>query len=222
MTKTCLRYPPVTAAPPPTASVDEVFCDFGPLPVQSLCEWRNGDGGLEWKAGTGLGTNWLGGPPMDSTSGSMEGGYAFLETSQIPPKDSKPRSPGGLLHSPQLGSTGVAGTCFTFKYAMDGLSSAGLRVLLHMGVDAYSVKKETRDVESDDQEDNADNNSTASPVPRQQPTNIADDRVLWHALYYTLGAWQQAQILYTFPDIHSVRDDIDDGRKYNYLFDTTT
>lgn len=61
----------------PTASVDEVFCDFGPLPVQSLCEWRDGCGALEWNAGTGLASNWLGGPPTDSTSGSMEGGSVY-------------------------------------------------------------------------------------------------------------------------------------------------
>ncbi|XP_012264977.2 MAM and LDL-receptor class A domain-containing protein 1-like [Athalia rosae] len=194
------RYPPVTVAPPVTASVDEVFCDFGPLPVQSLCEWQNGDGALEWKAGTGLGTNWLGGPPSDSTAGTMEGGYAFIESSEMPAKDSKPRSPGGLLHSPQLGSTGVAGTCFTFKYAMDGLSSAGLRVLLHMGVDGYSIRKETQRGENDIDDDN----STIIEPPRPQTTNIADERVLWHAQYYTLGVWQQAQILYTFPDIHSL------------------
>lgn len=61
-------------SPPPTASVDEVFCDFGPLPVQSLCEWQDGNGALRWTTGTGLSTNWLGGPPIDSTAGSMEGG----------------------------------------------------------------------------------------------------------------------------------------------------
>ncbi|XP_015520963.2 MAM and LDL-receptor class A domain-containing protein 1-like [Neodiprion lecontei] len=195
------RYPPVTDPPPVTASTDEVFCEFGSSIGPTLCEWQNGDGALQWKGGTGLGTNWLGGPPVDaSLGGSMEGGYAFLETSQTPAKDSKPRSPGGLLHSPQLSSTGVAGTCFTFKYAMDGLSSAGLRVLLHMGFDPYSFKKETRDTETDQDDDN----STIVVPPRQQPTSLAEERVLWHALYYTLGVWQQARILYTFPNIHSI------------------
>lgn len=86
-----------------------------------------------------------------------------------------------------------------FKYAMDGLSSAGLRVLLHVGEDPFSIRKERTD-----ENDIETNNSTVVPVPRQQ-TTIADERVLWHAQYYTLGVWQQAQILYTFPEIHSVR-----------------
>ncbi|XP_015605831.1 MAM and LDL-receptor class A domain-containing protein 1 [Cephus cinctus] len=189
------RYPVVTI-PPPTATVDEVFCDFGPLPVQSLCEWQNGKGALEWVPGTGLGTNWLGGPSTDSTAGTIEGGYAFIETSQLPAKDLKTKSPGGLLHSPQLGSTGVSGTCFMFKYAMDGLSSAGLRVLLHTGVDENSIKKE-RPEESPIE--NATNISNCNP-----PTALSEERVLWHAQYYMLGTWQQAQILYTYPDIHSL------------------
>ncbi|XP_012277059.1 MAM and LDL-receptor class A domain-containing protein 1 [Orussus abietinus] len=188
------RYPTVTV-PPPTATVDEVFCDFGPLPVQSLCEWRNGNGALQWTPGTGLGTNWLGGPASDSTSGTMEGGYAFLETSKLPPKDAKSRSPGGFLHSPQLGSTGVSGTCFAFKYAMDGLSIAGLRVLLHVGVDEYSAKKEETD-------EIVPENGTISTSCA--PPEVGEERVLWHAQYYVLGVWQQAQILYTYPEIHSL------------------
>ena len=59
----------------PTVPVDEAFCDFGPLPVQSLCEWQDGCGALKWMTGTGLATNWLGGPPNDSTAGTVEGGY---------------------------------------------------------------------------------------------------------------------------------------------------
>lgn len=39
-----------------------------------LCEWQNGNGVLDWTPGTGLDTNWLGGPSVDATSGSMEGG----------------------------------------------------------------------------------------------------------------------------------------------------
>lgn len=121
--------------------------------------------------------------------------YAFLETSQVSSKDLKFRSPGGLLHSPQLGNTGVTGTCFMFKYTMDGLSIAGLRVLLHLGVDEFSFKKE------ETEELPIDNITVARPC---EPVEIVEERVLWHAQYYTLGVWQQAQILYTYPEIHSV------------------
>lgn len=72
-----LRYPSVTA-PLPTASVDEVFCDFGSFPTQTLCDWQNGDDALDWIAGTGMGTNWMGGPPSDYTTSTMEGGYVHF------------------------------------------------------------------------------------------------------------------------------------------------
>ncbi|KAL6443422.1 hypothetical protein ACFW04_002935 [Cataglyphis niger] len=188
------RYPTVTV-PPPTVTVDEVFCDFGPVPSMPLCEWQNGNGALEWTPGTGMGTNWLGGPSIDATSSTMDGGYAFLETSQVASKDLKFKSPGGLLHSPQLGSTGVAGTCFMFKYTMDGLSIAGLRVLLHIGMDEFSFKKE------ETEELPIENITTAKPC---ESVEVVEERVLWHAQYYMLGVWQQAQILYTYPELHSV------------------
>ncbi|XP_025072979.1 MAM and LDL-receptor class A domain-containing protein 1-like isoform X3 [Pogonomyrmex barbatus] len=187
------RFPTITV-PPPTVTVDELFCDFGPSPSMPLCEWQNGNGALDWTAGTGMGTNWVGGPSADATSGTMEGGYAFVETSQIPLKDVKYKSSGGLLHSPQLGSTGVAGTCFMFKYIMDGLSIAGLRVLLHVGTDEYSFKKEPEELPVE--------NTTV--IPPCEPVEIMEERVLWHAQYYTLGVWQQAQILYTYPELHSL------------------
>ncbi|XP_026667146.1 MAM and LDL-receptor class A domain-containing protein 1-like [Ceratina calcarata] len=189
------RYPPVTA-PPPTASVEEVFCDFGSFPTQTLCEWQNGDGVLEWMAGTGMGTNWMGGPPSDYSTGTMEGGYAFLETSELPQKDGKAKSLGGLLHSPQLGSTGVAGTCVMFKYNMEGLSIAGLRILLHVGTDEYSIKKEQT-------EEITPENVTAVPPPCK-PVEVFDERIIWNAQYYTLGVWQQTQMLYTYPEVHSL------------------
>jgi hypothetical protein len=67
-----------SSMPVPIASTDEVFCDFGPSPTQSLCEWQNGCGELKWITGTGLSTNWLGGPPTDSTAGTLEGGYLLI------------------------------------------------------------------------------------------------------------------------------------------------
>jgi len=82
---------------------------------------------------------------------------------------------------------------------MDGLSIAGLRVLLHVGTDAFSFKKEQPDVT----EELPVENITVSCEPANLP-EIVDERVMWHAQYYTLGAWQQAQILYTYPLLHSV------------------
>lgn len=64
----------VPPAPVPTSGIDEAFCDFGPLPSQSLCEWQDGCGDLTWQAGTGISTNWLGGPSVDSTASTAEGG----------------------------------------------------------------------------------------------------------------------------------------------------
>lgn len=98
------------------------------------------------------------------------------------------------MHSPQLGSTGVIGTCFMFKYTMDGLSIAGLRVLLHVGTDEFSFKKEQTTEEL----------PTENITTSCEPVEIMEERVMWHAQYYTLGVWQQAQILYTYPELHSV------------------
>lgn len=120
--------------------------------------------------------------------------YVFLETSQLSVKDGKAKTLGGLLHSPQLGSTGVAGTCIMFKYSIDGLSPAGLKILLHTGADEYSFKKEQT-------EEITPENAT---VPSCKPAEISDERVIWNAQYYTLGVWQQTQILYTYPEVHSV------------------
>lgn len=108
-------------------------------------------------------------------------------------RDDKTKNLGGLLHSPQLGSTGVVGTCIMFKYSMDGLSIAGLRVLLHVGADEYSIKKETEEIVPE--------NTT---IPFCKPLEIFDERIIWNAQYYTLSVWQQTQILYTYPDVHSV------------------
>ncbi|XP_076229738.1 MAM and LDL-receptor class A domain-containing protein 1 isoform X6 [Nomia melanderi] len=123
------------------------------------------------------------------------GRYGFLETSQLPLKEGNAKIAGGLLHSPQLASTGVTGTCVMFKYAMDGLSVAGLRVLLHTGTDEYSIKKE-------ETEEIAAENATI--IPSCKPAETFDERIIWNAQYYTLGVWQQTQLLYTYPELHSV------------------
>lgn len=118
-----------------------------------------------------------------------------METSQTPSKGGTSKNSGARLHSPQLGSTGVSGTCVMFKYSMDGLSVAGLRVLLHLGFDEYSIKKEPDDVISFQ-------NVT---IPFCKSAKTESERVIWHAHYYDLQMWQQAQILYTYPDVHSVK-----------------
>lgn len=122
------------------------------------------------------------------------GRYGFMETSQLPLKEGTTKIAGGLLHSPQLGSTGVTGTCIMFKYVMDGLSIAGLRMLLHTGTDEYSIKKE-------ETEEITPENAT---IPSCKPAETFNERIIWNAQYYTLGVWQQAQLLYTYPELHSV------------------
>lgn len=79
---------------------------------------------------------------------------------------------------------------------MDGLSIAGLRVLLHVGVDEFSFKKQTGE---ELPVENITVTAPCEPIPE-----VVEERVLWHAQYYTLGIWQQAQILYTYPELHSV------------------
>ena len=108
----------------------------------------------------------------------------------------------GLLHSPQLGSTGVTGTCLSFKYAIDGLSPAGLRLFLHNGKDEFSstITKENLTSPGTMSCDRPSGILTSTPVTTIQQ----EERILWHANYHVLGVWQQAQILYTFPDPHSV------------------
>ncbi|XP_058791475.1 MAM and LDL-receptor class A domain-containing protein 1-like isoform X2 [Phymastichus coffea] len=193
-----LRLPPVVL----TASADEVFCDFGPLPAQSLCEWQDGCGALRWTAGTGLAANWLGGPPTDATTGSAEGGYAFLECSRPAAAAAAQGAeagvgPGGLLHSPQLGSTGALGSCLSFKYAIDGLSPAALRVLLHAGFDEFSSTAGRL------------NDSVVRPISAScdgppAARSLRDEQTLWHAHYLAPGSWQQAQLLYTYPEPHTL------------------
>ncbi|KAJ8682056.1 hypothetical protein QAD02_017848 [Eretmocerus hayati] len=212
---------------PSTVGIDEAFCDFGPLPSQSLCEWQDGCGAVKWTPGTGVGAHWLGGPLTDSTSGTSEGGYAFVDCSQPATTTKSPNSvesvslsPFGLLHGPQLGNTGVLGTCLMFKYTMDGLSAAGLRLLLHHGYDDFSSTASR----ASSGFGNEGQNETAKPVTRAcggpaltatatatplqgnlgQHLHGPDEKPLWHAHYHLLGTWQQAHILYTYHDIHTL------------------
>lgn len=83
---------------------------------------------------------------------------------------------------------------------MDGLSVAGLRLILHRGIDDFSFKKENPDETAV-----LDNGTVTVPsVVCDKPPAPAEERTIWNAQYFNLGVWQQAQILYTFPEIHSV------------------
>ena len=60
------------------------------------------------------------------------GGYAFFETSQLPDSPKAQNTVSAMLTSPVLKSTGSEGFCVTFSYAMDGLSTDKLRLLLQV------------------------------------------------------------------------------------------
>lgn len=89
---------------------------------------------------------------------------------------------------------------------MDGLSPAGLRVLLHSGFDEFSSSAsklndtETRPISASCERPF----SSASSMAQARQSRGADEQILWHAHYFNLGTWQQAQILYTFPELHTV------------------
>jgi len=52
------------------------------------CLWDNlaNYTALQWGASKGEDAYWVGGPRNDKNDGSLEGGYAFLETSSLPDK----------------------------------------------------------------------------------------------------------------------------------------
>nr|CAD7201256.1 unnamed protein product [Timema douglasi] len=96
---------------------------------------------------------WKAQPSAGSTSGGLEGeeelilaslgirpdpdhstpwgGYAFFETSFLAASPEVRAAQNAFIESPVMGSTGAEGKCVTFSYSMDGLSAAGLRVILH-------------------------------------------------------------------------------------------
>ena len=108
-------------------------CDFMSGEEASTCLWENMSNTteLEWVASTGQDAYWVGGPRQDKTAGSLDGGYAFLETSTLPSGDSKSNKVSAIMESPPLVSTGSKGHCVTFSYFISGLSADRLKVLLH-------------------------------------------------------------------------------------------
>ncbi|KAI5707041.1 hypothetical protein M8J75_013844 [Diaphorina citri] len=117
----------------------EDFCEFGTVPNLSNCNyWNNRNGTtLKWELGAGTLSNWLGGPNKDASvaEDAEKGGYMFFETSLL----SAPvlrvdeiirEGQNAYIESVTQGSTGPEGKCVQFSFAVDGLSAAGLRVIL--------------------------------------------------------------------------------------------
>ncbi|XP_060847650.1 MAM and LDL-receptor class A domain-containing protein 1-like isoform X1 [Rhopalosiphum padi] len=114
-------------------------CDFGVDPGLLTCDWKNRNGSaLKWELGAGTLSNWLGGPPSDAGQGedAEKGGYIFFETSLLAAPVVRVdditirEGQNAFIESPVLGSTGAEGKCISFSFNVDGLSAAGLRVIL--------------------------------------------------------------------------------------------
>ena len=156
----------------------EANCDFGNGNSIDTCGWDNLDNvtSLKWSASKGDDAFWIGGPRHDhNTPNTLEGGYVFLETSSLAEDDSLNQG-SALMESPVLSSTGSKGHCVTFTYAISGLSADRLRILLH-------------------------------PVNLDQDPeapNFNNDVVLATLIDDTLGEWKAAQVLYTYPEEHTV------------------
>ncbi|PSN54331.1 hypothetical protein C0J52_10678 [Blattella germanica] len=111
------------------------ICDFGAEGDLLTCDWANRNGSmLQWQMGAGTLSNWLGGPHTDAgqdPATATKGGYIFFETSLLGATPDTRVAQNAFLDSPVMGTSGVDGNCVAFSYHVDGLSAAGLRVLLH-------------------------------------------------------------------------------------------
>ena len=153
-------------------------CDFSKGGGVETCLWDNLSNytALQWGASKGEDAYWVGGPRKDKNDGSLDGGYAFLETSAVADGEDKPNKVSAMMESPLLTSTGSKGHCVTFSYSISGLSADRLRVLLH------PVNLDT---------------------DPDTPT-FADDVVLATLIDDTMGEWKDAQVMYTNPEEHTV------------------
>ena len=72
-----------------------------------MCLWDNlgNSTDLHWEASIGQDAFWKGGPRLDKTDGSLDGGYAFFETSTMP-ETIATNSVSAMMESPLLSSTG--------------------------------------------------------------------------------------------------------------------
>ena len=154
-------------------------CDFKTGEKVSTCLWENlaNSTVLEWGASRGEDAYWIGGPRTDRTAANLDGGYAFLETSSLPTGESKPNKMSAMMESPTLVSTGSKGHCVTFSYSISGLSADRLRVLLHP-------------IDQGDDQDTPD---------------FSNDVVLATLVDDTMGEWRDAQVMYSYPEEHTVR-----------------
>ena len=153
-------------------------CDFGAGASVDTCGWDNIENltSLTWTASKGDDAFWIGGPRHDHNDpNTLEGGYVFLETSSLSEGET-PNSVSAIMESPVLSSTGSKGHCVTFSYAISGLSADRLRVLLHPS------------------------NLDSDP----DTPNFNNDVVLATMIDNTLDNWKQAQVLYTYPEDHTV------------------
>ncbi|XP_066995484.2 MAM and LDL-receptor class A domain-containing protein 1 [Anabrus simplex] len=110
------------------------ICDFGSENELISCDWTNRNNtSLMWQIGAGTLANWLGGPTKDASlaDDAEKGGYMFFETSLLMASPDVRVGQSAFLESPTMGTTGAEGKCVSFSYALDGLSAAGLRVLMH-------------------------------------------------------------------------------------------
>ena len=100
-------------------------CDFKKGATVETCLWDNlaNSTVLQWGASKGEDAYWIGGPRNDKSDGSLNGGYAFLETSALAEGEDKPNKVSAMMESPLLTSTGSKGHCVTFSFSISGLSS---------------------------------------------------------------------------------------------------
>ena len=153
-------------------------CDFSKGAKVETCLWDNlaNYTVLKWGASKGEDAYWIGGPRNDKSDSNLDGGYAFLETSALPEGEDKPNKISAMMESPLLASTGSKGHCVTFSYSISGLSADRLRVLLH------PVNLDTD----------------------QETPDFATDIVLATLIDDTMGDWTDAQVMYTYPEEHTV------------------
>lgn len=152
-------------------------CNFSKGIKAEMCLWDNlgNSTDLHWEASIGQDSFWKGGPRVDKTDGSLDGGYGFFETSTIP-ENIATNSVSAMMESPLLSSTGSQGHCVSFSYCLHGLSADRLRVLLHP-------------LNLEDDPD--------SP-------SFTGDVVLATLMDSTREDWSEAQVLYTYPDEHTI------------------
>jgi len=153
-------------------------CDFKNGGEVDMCLWDNlaNTTVLKWIPSKGTDAYWIGGPRLDTNEGSDRGGYVFFETSSLPHLNEGLNTVSAMMESPLLSSTGSTGHCVSFSYAISGLSADRLRILLH-------------------------------PVNlREDPDEIdfSNDVVLATLLDDTRGEWKSAQVMYTFPEEHTL------------------